>query len=160
MWTKGNILDRAFKKIGLGDAFNVTPEDRQDALTVLDSMMALWSSKGIRVGYAQSSDADGSDPDQDSGLPDTATEAVYLNLALRLADEFGKTLAPMTMVTAKQAYDTLLARANFPQEQQLPSFLPRGAGNKPWSGGCPRPFLSPPTDPLTAEEGGDQLTFE
>lgn len=160
MWTKGDLVGRAFKKIGLGDDFNVTPEDHQDALMVLDSMMALWSGKGIRLGYAQPSDANGSSPDQDSGLPDTAQEAVYLNLAIRLAGEYGKTLDQMTMVTAKQAYDALLARAVFPTQQQFPGTLPRGAGNKPWRGGYQSPFMPTPTDSLTAEEGGDQLTFD
>lgn len=160
MWTKGDLVGRAFKKIGLGDDFNVMPEDHQDALMVLDSMMALWSSKDIRLGYAQPADANGSSMDQDSGLPDTAQEAVYLNLVIRLAGEYGKTLDQMIMVTAKQAYDALLARATFPAQQQFPNTLPRGAGNKPWRGGYPSPFMPTPTDALTAEEGGDQLTFE
>lgn len=160
MWTKGDLIDRAFKKIGLGDAFNVAPEDRQDALLVLDSMMAQWSGKSIRIGYNQPSDALGSNPDDPSGIPDTAQEAAYLNLAVRIADEYGKTVSQMTLVTAKQAYDALLSLAVFPAQQQMPNTLPRGAGNKPWRGGYPLPFMPNPVDPLTAEEGGDQLTFE
>lgn len=161
MWTKGRIVDRAFKKIGFDDDFNVTPANRQDALDILDAMMANWSSRGIYIGYAMPSSESGSVFGDDSGLPDTAFEAVYTNLAQRIADEFGKTVTQTTMIQAKQAFDALLSVMTFPAQQQLPDTLPRGTGNKPWlGGGYPRPFFPTPKDPLTSEEGGAQLTFE
>ena len=161
MWTKGKLVEHAFKKIGFDDDFNITTANRQDALDILDAMMALWSSRGIYVGYALPSSENGSSVGDDSGLPDTAFEAVYMNLAMRVADEFGKAVPPTMAMQAKQAFDALLSRAVFPAEQQLPDTLPRGAGNKTWlGGGYPRPFFTKPVDPLTAEEGGAQLTFE
>lgn len=158
-WTKEKLIRMAFTEIGLGNSFNVTPTHLSGGLDKLDAMMTAWGSKGIRLGYALSSDPDTSDIAADSGIPDTAYEAVYLNLALRLAPVFGKTLAPTTMTGAREAYDALIALAAFPPQQRLPNTLPIGAGNKPWRY-FRGPFVLPETPPLLAEQGGDQIDFE
>lgn len=159
--TKGQLVQGAFGEIGLSDfTFNVGPDEKQSALGRLDNMMATWDAKGIRLGYLLPSSPDSSNLDDDSGLPDVANETVIANLALRLAPGFGKTVSSQTQVIAKDGYNMLLSRAAFPPEQQLPHTLPRGAGNKPWRGGLPRPFMPTPTDPLMAGEGGDQIDLE
>lgn len=152
-WTKQQLIAQAFVEIGLGSDFNVDADQLEDGLRRLDTMMATWNGKGIRLGYALPSSPDESDIDADSGLPDTANEAAYLNLAIRLAPSYGKTISPDTRTAAKQAYDVLLVDAAQPLQQQS-KMLPRGAGNKPWRSG--RPFTSPPADPLLA--GDDPIT--
>lgn len=160
-WTKEQLIQAAFAEIGLSDyTFNVGPDERQTALCRLDTMMATWNAKGIRLGYPLPSSPDASNIGDDSGLPDAANEAVVANLAMRLAPGFGKTVSQDARTTAASGYNTLLARAVMPPEQQLPDTLPRGAGNKPWRGGFPRPFNPVPTDPLVASDGGDQIEFE
>lgn len=154
MWTKQQLIELALGEIGLGTAFNVGPDELEDALKRLDSMMATWNGKGIRLGYALPSTPDASELDQDSGLADTAHEAVFMNLAVRLAGGFGKTLSQDTRNTARDAYEGLLAVAAYPPQQQLPNTLPRGAGNKPWRGQSP--YMPTPTDPLLA--GDDPIT--
>lgn len=154
-WSKRRILDEAFGELALaGYAFDISPEEQQTALRRLDTMMATWEAKGVRVGYAFSSTPGESDPDQDSGLPDMAVETVYLSLAIRLAAGFGKQLSADTRRSAREGYDTLLWRAAQPIRQQLPNTLPRGAGNKAW--GSTDPFFPPPSDdPLGIGRGGD-----
>lgn len=130
MWTKQQLIDQAFSEIGFGPDFNVTADEKENALRRLDSMMAEWNGKGIRVGYALADTPDSSDIASDSGLPDVAVEPVYMNLAIRLAPGYGKTLSQDTRITAKQGYNTLLARSVYPTPQPMPSTMPRGAGNR------------------------------
>lgn len=159
-WTKGEFVDEAFNECALqGYIFDVGPESRESALRRLDSMMGLWNGQGIRLGYPLPSTPSSSDIDADSGVPDHANEAVFMNLALRIASGHGKTLSQDTRNIAKQAYDALMSRAAFPPQQQLPNTLPLGAGNKPWRRND-SPFMPTPVDPLLGAEGSDQITFE
>jgi hypothetical protein len=153
-WTKRQFVTQAFEEIGLAAyVFDLTPEQLQSALNRLDSMMAAWNAKGIRLGYPISSSPQNADLDEQTGVPDSANEAVYLNLGIRLAPGFGKTVAAETKASAKMSYDTLLSRAAMPPEQQLPGTMPSGAGNKPWRV-YDNPFLRRPVDPLLAGEDG------
>lgn len=154
-WTKRELVNEAFSELGLGDNFDITPEEVQTALRRMDSMMAVWDAKGIRVGYALPANPNDSDPDQDSGLPDAATEPVYLNLALRLAPGFGKVVSVDTRRNARDGYDRLQIEAAQPLPPQQPNTMPRGAGNKPWRP-LSNPFFPSPTyDPLQVTSGGD-----
>lgn len=157
-WTKGQLVDKAFSENGLSPrVFNVDPDKLQDALHSLDAMMATWYGKGIRLGYLLPSSPDDSDLAHDSGLPDRAYEAVFLNLAIRIASGVGKQVSPDTRLSAKAAYDVLLSGAAFPP-QAASKILPSGAGNKPSRTG--QPFLPPYVEPLEAADGGDQIVFE
>lgn len=152
-WTKRQFITQAFEEVGLAAyVFDLTPDQLQSALRRLDSMMASWNAKGIRLGYPLPSNPDDSDLDQQTGVPDSANEAIYLNLGIRIAPGFGKTVSVDTKSNAKACYDTLLARAAFPMEQQLPGTMPLGAGNKPWN--LDTTFVPPPTEPLLAGQDG------
>jgi hypothetical protein len=115
-------------------------------------MMAAWNALGIRLGYPLPSSPDDSDLDEETNVPDSANEAIYSNLAIKLAPSYGKQVMPDTKMTAKESYNTLLSRAAMPMEQQMPSTMPSGAGNKPWRV-YDDPFVRPPVSPLLA--GGD-----
>lgn len=154
-WTKRQFVTQAFEEIGLAAyVFDLTPDQLQSALNRLDSMIASWNAKGIRLGYPVSSDPDSSSLDVETNVPDSANEAIYTNLGVRLAPGFGKTVSLETKASAKAAYDTLLSRAAMPPEQQFPGTMPSGAGNKPWRV-YDDPFLRKPVDPLLAGEDGE-----
>jgi len=155
-WTKGQIVAAAFEELGLAEyVFDLQPEEVQTGLRKLDAMMAQWNSKGIRIGYVQTADPADVDSATDSGIADSANEAVYTNLALRLAGGFGKTVPTTTAAMAKDGYDTLLAVAmSNPQQMQFPSTLPSGAGNK-WTR---RNFVIPP-DVLVAPGPDGEMNF-
>lgn len=153
-WTKRQFVTQAFEEIGLAVyVFDLSPEQLQGALRRLDAMMASWNAKGIRLGYPIPASPQNSDLDEATNVPDSANEAVFLNLATRLAPGFGKTPSVDTKASAKAAYDTLLSIAAMPVEQQLPGTMPAGAGNKPWRV-YDDPFLRRPTDPILAGEDG------
>jgi hypothetical protein len=131
--TKREYIEQAFTEIGLaGYIFDITPEELSTALRQLDSMMAAWNAKGIRLGWPMPSSPSGSDLDDATEITDAANEAIYCGLAVRIGPSFGKTVAGETKFFAKQAYDQLLSIAAAPIEKQFPHTLPAGAGNKPW----------------------------
>jgi len=158
-WTKQQLLNQAFGALGKSvNIFNIDPDTMQDALRSMDAMLATWNGKGIRLGYSLPSSPENSNLDDDSGLPDSAFEAVYQNTAIRIAPFIGKEVSQDLKNSARAAYDVLLARAAMPDQQQMPNTMPRGAGNKPWrmrNG----PFMPPPVDQLEGS-AGDTIEFD
>jgi hypothetical protein len=152
-YTKRQFVSSAFEEIGLAEyVFDLQPEQLEGALRRLDSMMAEWNAMGIRLGYSMPSSPQDSDLDSETNVPDSAWEAIITNLAIRIAPGYGKTVSPDTKVSAKGAFNVLLQRATFPLEQQLPSTMPTGQGNKPWR--WDNPFVPIPADPLDAGPDG------
>lgn len=132
-WTKQQIIEQAFSEIGYGTyAYDLEPEQMAMALHRLDSMVAAWNVKGIAIGYPVHGTQATSDASEDSNLPVEAIEAVYTNLAVRLAPTVGKQLMPETRTNAAMLYRNLLQRTATPSQKQFPQTMPRGAGNKPW----------------------------
>ena len=150
-WTKREFIDQAFEEIGLAaHVYDITPEQRWSALRRLDSMMASWNANGIRIGWALPSKPDMSDIDNQTMAPDVANEAIYLNLAVRLASAFGKTASPELKQLADASYSNLLNQTiEPPPERQMPNTMPRGAGNKPWRN-FTNPFVRPPEENIEA----------
>ena len=114
-YTKRDIVDQAFEEIGLASyVFDLQPQQLERALRRLDMMMATWNAKGIRLGYPLPSSPADSDLDQKIGVPDSAIEAMYLNLSVRISGGFGKTVSPETKASAKRAYNEVVANSALP----------------------------------------------
>jgi hypothetical protein len=145
-YTKRQLVEAAMAEIGLASyAFDLLPEQRELALRRLDSMMAEWNTRGLRLGYPVPDNPADSDIDQDSNTPDAAWEAIITNLALKMAPSYGKQVNPETKITARHALNTILSRASMPPEMKLPA-MPAGAGNKT----IDDPFLPTPSTDLVA----------
>jgi hypothetical protein len=152
-FSKRQFVEEAFAELGMANyTFDLQPQQIDTALRRLDAMMATWNAKGIRLGYPLPSSPQDSDLDTETQVPDSANEAIVANLAIRLAPSYGKQVQIDTRTTAKLGYDTLLARATFPLEQQFPRTLPLGAGQKPWR--YDTPFMPGPVDPVLAGPDG------
>lgn len=152
-WTKRQFVLQAFEEVGYASyAYDLQPEQLQAGLRRLESMMGTWNGRGIRLGYPLSANPDNANLDDATNVPDASNEAVYTNLALRIAPLIGKTVSNETKQAARAAYMELLGRFTKPQEQQLPRTMPAGAGNKPWR--FDDPFMPPPEDPLLAGDDG------
>lgn len=149
-FTKRDIINMAFEEIGLaGYVFDLQPQQLEGALRRLDSMMATWNGKGLRLGYPLPSSPGSSDLDQDTNVSDFAIEAMALNLAVRIAPGYGKTPSPDTKASAKGAYNQLMAQAAKPISMQIDNMaIPAGAGAKGFRNSRD-PFLPHPIDPLT-----------
>jgi hypothetical protein len=154
-YSKLQFVQAAFEEIGLASyVFDLQPQQIESALRRLDAMMADWNGKGIRLAYPIPSNPENSDINAETGVPDSANEAIITNLALRLAPSYGKQVVPQTQVVARNAYQTLLSRATTPAEQQMPGTMPAGAGNKPWRL-YDDPFLRRPEEGVLAGQDGD-----
>lgn len=131
-WTKRQIIEQAYEELGLAAMFyDLQPEQIESARRKMDSMVAGWSTKNIQVGYPLPSEANSSDVDQETNVPDYAVEALYLNLAIKIAPSHGKALIPETKIAAKAAYNTVLQKAvSNPPKMKYSCELPSGAGNK------------------------------
>lgn len=126
-WSKSDVIRQAFSEIGKGAyEFDLQPEDMQTGLRKLDAMMATWGgASGIRIGFAGGNGK--GDLGVDTSVPDWAYEALYLNLALRLCPDYGKTPSPMTMINAKAALDAVRSRTVQPATRRIGGY--GGAGN-------------------------------
>lgn len=132
-WTKRQLINKAFSRLGLASyTFDMNDEQWDDALTTLDSMMATWNRKGIRINYPFSTSPENTDLDQETDVPIDAAEAIFTNLSVNLASDYGKVPAPTLLAKAKETYNALLIRAAQPKEMVYPTTLPAGSGNKPW----------------------------
>lgn len=151
-YSKRQFVEAAFEEIGLASyVFDLQPQQLESALRRLDAMIADWNGKGIRVGFPLSVSPQQADLDQQTYVPDMANQAIITGLAVRLAPSYGKQVMPGTMAIAKSSYDTLLAKAAMPPEQQFPDTLPSGAGNKPWMYDV---FMPGPVDAVLAGQDG------
>jgi len=151
-WTKQQLIEAALTEIGIASyEYDIQAGELASGLNRLDAMMADWNARGIRLGFPLYSDPDNSSVTEESGLKDSAVEAVIINLAQRLAPSYGRQVSRETKVTAKKALDTLLMRAGVsqPVEKQFPETLPKGAGYKTWRHRRD-PFFNQPTDPVDA----------
>jgi hypothetical protein len=153
-WTKRQIVAQAFEEIGYASyTFDLQPEHLLAGLRRLEAMISTWNGRGIRLGYPLSVNPDNANLNDDSNIPDSASEAVYTNLALRVAPIVGKAISAETKQAARSAYTQLLSRFAKPSEMQLPHTMPSGAGNKPWRQGTQ--FLPAPDDPIDAGDDSE-----
>jgi P22 tail accessory factor len=146
-WSKMDVIKEAYAEIGKSDYdFDLSPEALQAGLRRLDAMMASWGgSFGIRIGYGG---GDGfGEISADTEVPDWAYDGLYLNLAIRLAPSFGKTVSPETRTNAKMALDGIMART-------VPVAPRNIGGGYAGSGGWRRGNLVQPVEPLTSGQDG------
>jgi len=131
-YTKKEFIDQAFSEIGLATyTFDMEPEQYQDALRKLDGMMGTWASKGINLGYPIPTKPSESKLNDETNVQEFNNEAIYLNLAVRIARSFGKMVNQDTKIDANKAYKELLRVSIDMTPKQLDN-LPRGAGQKSW----------------------------
>jgi len=116
--------------------------------------VSSWYLKNIRIGYPLPISPQNSNIDQEVDTPMQANEALVLNLAVRLAPAYGKSLSPDTKSNAKLTYDQLLIQAAAPIELQYDRNLPLGAGYKRTE----RVFVNMPNlDPIQVLPNGQIL---
>jgi hypothetical protein len=151
-YTKRQFVEAAFEEIGLASyVFDLQPEQLESAVRRLDSMMATWDGRGIKVGYPLPSSPENSNLDSETNVPALANEAITLALAARLAPQYGKQVSPETKTAGKVAFDALLNIAAYPLEKQLPNMVPAGSGYRAFD----QVFLDPPnTAPLQNTNNG------
>lgn len=129
-FTKRQIVEAAYGELALAAyTFDLSPDEIQAGLALIESMLRGWLNKGIDTGYAFPATPSFSDPSDDSAMLDMYDEAVRTNGAIRIAPLFGKTVSQETRQIAKESYESMLVPRKIPQ-MQLPRNLPIGQGNR------------------------------
>lgn len=155
-WTKRQFIIQAYEEIGMANyIFDLQSEQLQSAARRLDAMMALWNGKGIRIGYPLATNPEDVDIDTETNVPDAANEAIYQNLAIKLAPGLGKAVSQDLKMGASDGFKTLTERGSRPAARQMPKGWPRGAGNKTWRRNST--FTQKPVEGL---EAGDDSNIE
>ena len=138
--SKGSVIERAFELCGMiGFEFGREPEEINLGLRHLNAIMKRWP--WTMVDYEQPTYGEGL-PEDPSGLPDDAVDAVAGELAKSIAAAFGTAISPHGLSVIKQAYDVYLATyapANVPT-MKFPNKTPRGMGHRSW--GQDQPFIT------------------
>lgn len=129
-WSKRQFVTAAYEEIGLaGYVFTLQPEQLQAAVKRLDAMCSTWNASGIRLGYPMADNPKYSNLDDATDVPDSANEAIYLNLAIKISPMHGKQVPPDLRISAKKAYTDLLTKNITAYEMSL-GYMPAGAGRK------------------------------
>jgi len=114
-WTKRQLINRAFAKIGLASyAYDLEPDELQGALHELDAMMAEWSDEGVQVGWPLTTTPENADLDTETDLRVGAASTVFNSLACRIAPDYGKEASMSVKAAAKSGYKLLQGRLTKP----------------------------------------------
>ena len=131
-WTKRDTIKKSFAKVGLASyVYNLTADELQSSMEELDAMMAEWSVDGIVFSpvYPQPTTISGGDLDDPTNSPDGINAAIFLNLGIRLADEYGKAVSSGLSARARNSYNSALV-PYIPSPEPNTHGLPKGAGFK------------------------------
>lgn len=129
-WKKRDFITEAFSLIGLASyTYDMQPEQWQTSLSTLDRMMALWNSRGMRVGYPLPSGPDSSALSDVCDVPDIAVAAIVPGLAVLLCPIFGKAVPMDLAATARETRRALSIHCTPPADVPWSGNVPAGAGN-------------------------------
>ena len=156
-YTKRDFVLAALTEIGIASSsFQIMPDELTSAVNRLDAMMAEWDASGIHLGYPLATPTT-TDVNAETSVYPYAVEAVTLNLAVRLAPQYGREVMPSTMASAKAAKSTVIMRMTAPPNMSMPVTMPLGNGAKPWLN-TGNPFVAEEDEEITVAREGD-LTF-
>jgi hypothetical protein len=146
------IVQRAYGVCGQSVAeFELTTEEYSAALRAMNDLMAMWEDEyGINLGYNYPTYGEGS-PEDESGIPRGATQAVVYALATEIAPQIGKTLSPEANRIYWNSFSLLKSNYTQPRDMGFGRATIQGAGNrwtswrgpffqiekKRWDCGCP-----------------------
>lgn len=127
MKTKIELLDRAYSKLRIsGITVNPSPGDIEIALDEMECMLAEWDLVNVCLGYQFE---DEPEPNAESGLIRGYENAVQVNLAVRMAPEFGKNIPAELMMQASQSYSKVSSAVAVVKQTPYPQRQPVGEAN-------------------------------
>lgn len=156
-WTKQQFILQAFDELGFGsDAYSIGTDQLNLALIKLEAMMGRWAGKGVHVRYPIAADIDSASLSTTTNVPDAANEAIYKNLAVKLAPSLGKAVSQLLNKEAIDTYKDLVSFADSEElpVMQMPGYVPLGAGNRRRFGTDQNFVDSPDERPLYTDDSG------
>ena len=127
------IIERALQKIGVHSKFSpASPESFVLGMENLNSMLELWLSKNIQIGFTPLEA-----PGDELNEPPDATNAIVNKLAIQLAPDFDNGVEIVSSSLARNANVQMIEIKRIYQKLTVPckvvsSTLPTGQGNQRW----------------------------
>jgi hypothetical protein len=103
----------------------IEASEAQDAMRLLNRMMAAWVSDGLDLSYTPVDSLNDA-----ITVVDGALDAIVLNLAIKLAPQYDRPISQGLFLNAKNAMDAVRKIAVVITESAYPSTLPYGSGNE------------------------------
>lgn len=103
----------------------ITAAEGQDAMRLLNRMMAAWKSDGIDLSYTAVDSLNDS-----ITVVDGAIDAIVLNLAIKLAPQYDRPVSQALYMNAQNAMNAVRKIAVTITDTQFPATLPYGSGNE------------------------------
>lgn len=140
--TKGDLVLAALRKLGVASSATLTdvePQSVEDGVNDLEMMMAEWSGLtgyGIDVGFIFADDDIAPAAGDAHGLNNNALNAVVLNLACRIAPDYGMEAGSKIITTARYGKEQLVKLSASSKAKSLwkksgyPNRMPVGSGNR------------------------------
>ncbi len=127
----------------------IEADEARAAIRYLNDMMAMFSAKGINLGYTVVSNLSDT-----ITVPDGAIAGIKANLSIALDPKFGgKNVSQSLIQRARAGYRAIQAISIRPGSMDFPSTLPRGAGNAQ-PGFLSDPFYSNANEQVLSEGNG------
>lgn len=119
------------------------PDEYQDCIFALNSMMFEYDAGGIHLGFTEVTSLG-----DDITVPAGAISGIVSNLALRVAPQFMGSVTPELMKKASDGYKVMCKLGVTIEPTQFGGLVPIGSGNQNWNS---RKFYPPVTDDIEAE---------
>lgn len=145
MTTKGKIVDRAYRRIGID---SIDSEMESNGTISLEEMLYVWYNQFIDIGYTFAVPPIEPLPADESDLNTMTESAVIMNLAIELASIHGIVVDQTLLSRAKIAKDNLYQLT--PPSIASDPYMPLGAGA---TGRCSRVVYQ------NENEGATPLTY-
>jgi hypothetical protein len=127
--TKGLLVEMAYEEVGsAGYSFDHGPDEKASTLRKLDVLMA--SPVMPVIGYNAPAVVGGSDMLDAAGIPDSALQTVAIELGVRIAPSWGKTMSPETRKARNEGMNALRTMASSIPSMPLRAGTPIGSGNR------------------------------
>lgn len=127
---KSDLVRDALTKLGIVDYdYDIDPAEFRTGLIAMEVMIASWDARGIKFGYIIAPTPEEAKGEDDAGIPDIARKAIIYNLAIEMADSYGKTVSQTTAAGASSGMSDLLSAIQYIPSVQYPRNMPRGSGN-------------------------------
>lgn len=127
--TKGTVVDMAFEELAsAGYEFDHGPDEKASALRKFDALMA--SPRMPAIGYNAPAAIGGSDMLDPAGIPDSALETVAIELGIRIAPSWGKSMSAETRKARNEGMNALRTMATSIPTMPLRAGTPLGSGNR------------------------------
>lgn len=153
MILKRDIIDQAYIEMQINSlSSSPTSEEMSIALRKLESMMLAWTNKGLNLGYIKAerfSNPELEELDEDSGISDADYEAVYINLAVKLAPTYGQVPSQLNSF-ANELYQGLFI-TELPTQRNN-EYMPLGNGDRM---GRRTPVYQVGDEPISVENDGN-----